>query len=145
MHILTRIHGELSTFLWPGFLLCSIAGFFFVLGASLAAGSEDINADDWARLCLSGGVNQGICVGSVATAVELIETYAHKEPVHRLVCWSPPPPTDDSDGSLAVLHRVAMVAVDYLKANPSFAKMPAPALMLAAFMRQWPCGQFGPL
>jgi hypothetical protein len=114
-----------------------------------AGGSEDVNADDWAAWCeSSNGLMQGVCLGSVASAVDMIETHGRNDPAHRMVCWNPAPPTNIatlSDSAASSLGRLARVAIRYLRANPTYDKMPSPALMLAAFMREWPCGQVGPL
>jgi Rap1a immunity proteins len=112
------------------------------LAGTAAKATEDVNADDWAATCESGGYfDRGVCAGAVANFIDGMNDY-QRHGAHRLICWRPDPPKSaDPD----TYYDYAMVAVRYLRANPSYAKIPAPALMLAAFMRKWPCGQVGPL
>jgi hypothetical protein len=117
------------------------------LTGSTAKATEDVNADDWAATCESGGYfDRGICAGAAANFIDAMNDYQQHMPrgpwSHRLICWNPAPP---KSADPETYYGYAMVAVRYLRANPSYAKMPAPALMLAAFMREWPCGQVGPL
>jgi hypothetical protein len=63
---------------------------------------------------------------------------------HKLVCWSVADMPNLANGADDYI-KLATIAVRYFHQNPSYRAMPAPALMLAAFMRQWPCGQVGPL
>jgi hypothetical protein len=118
---------------------------------SLAYASEDVNADDWAEECGS-PVLQGVCAGAVANTVDLIETY-HKAtrstPGRKLVCWNENwferLASADQDRQISGYLTLAQIGVQYLHEHPGLAKEPYTALLIAAFMRKWPCGQVGPL
>jgi len=113
-----------------------------LVSTTTALASEDVNADDWAVRCTTGQPHWvGWCAGTVANFLETLSRQAG--PPHRLVCWQTVPNLNNDN--VDSLMALAKVATDYLRSNPSYAKMPAPALMLAAFMRAWPCGTVGPL
>jgi hypothetical protein len=121
-------------------ILLSLLG-LTMLTLTTAKASEDINADEWAAGCESKAVfAAGICAGAVANFVEGL----NRATPHPLICW-PPSSAPTEEWGAGEYHSLAMVAVRYFHKNPSYREMPAPALMLAAFMRQWPCGQAGPL
>jgi len=102
------------------------------LAGTATKATEDVNADEWAATCERGGnLGRGLCAGAVANFMDGMNDYQQRN--RRLICWRPDPPKSaDPD----MYYDYAMVAVRYLHANPSYAKMPAPALMLAAFMRK---------
>jgi hypothetical protein len=131
-----------------GKIACAVTAIMLASSAGAAKASEDINAGEWARMCESkSGFERGVCAGSAANFIDAMNDYQsrqsrlHGYPRHMFICWDPPPKVADVEKN----HAHAMVAVRYLRSNPSYAEMPAPALMLAAFMRQWPCGAVGPI
>ena len=123
-----------------------VFGALMALTITTANATEDINADDWAANCLGDAFGRGLCAGAAANFIDGMLNYQQGMPFgmasHRLICWRPEPP---KNGSADTYYPYAMVGVRFLQANPSYAKLPTPALLLAAYMRAWPCGEFEPL
>jgi hypothetical protein len=113
--------------------------------------ASDINADEWVAHCAAAEELNGWCAATASEVVKMIDSYQPRDGVNSnsIVCWKarPPPLVGDFPTSAQMfwLKELVAVTVRYLRDNPSFAKMPARALMLAAFMHQWPCGYVGPL
>ena len=128
-------------------IACVVTAIMLASSAGVAKASEDINAGEWAQMCESkSGLERGVCAGGAANFIDAMNDYQsrpsrlHGYPRHMSIYWDPPPKVADVETN----HAYAMVAVRYLRSNPSYAEMPAPALVLAAFVRQWPCGGVGP-
>jgi hypothetical protein len=108
------------------------------------------NAVEWAKDCTGGmeskdafigGLQRGVCYTAVANLVDAIEAAQQQTkfagPGHRLVCWPSPPNTANVDDPL--YKTLVTVALTYLHDHQEYSELPPPALMLAAFMRKWPC------
>jgi hypothetical protein len=119
------------------------------LMATPAIASEDLNADEWAENCASqDSLEQGMCAGAVANTVDVIQGARKVAPTHALVCWDQSwfqrLASADNNAQIQGYLILAKIGVEYLRAHPGFAKEPMPVLLIAAFMRKWPCGGVGP-
>jgi hypothetical protein len=57
------------------------------LAGTAAKATEDVNADDWAATCESGGYfDRGVCAGAVANFIDGMNDY-QRHGAHRLICW----------------------------------------------------------
>jgi hypothetical protein len=108
-----------------------VTAIMVVSWAGVAKASEDINAGEWAKMCESkSGLERGVCAGATANVIDAMNDYQsrktrlHGFPRHLFICWDPPPNVADMETN----HAYAMIAVRYLRSNPSYAEMPAPPL-----------------
>jgi hypothetical protein len=114
--------------------------------ATWASASDEIIAADWVAQCAATDEIYGRCAATVSEVVNLVDNYQYQYP-HFIVCWKqlPLPPVGDlpTAAQMSWFRELVSATVQYLRDNPSAAKMPAAAVMLAAFMRRWPCGGVG--
>jgi hypothetical protein len=113
-----------------------------------ASASDEINAQEWVAKCAAAEELYGRCAATVSEVVKLVDNYQHEYP-HFIVCWRPRPLPLAGDfpttAQMSWFRELVSATVQYLRDNPLDAKMPASAVMLAAFMRQWRCGGVGPV
>jgi hypothetical protein len=126
-----------------------------------ASSEDDDNAEHWVTICeralspiptnsrsdiaIAHGVTIGLCVGAVANVLESFPSAFASPDEWRVICWTPPSRlkvgVKITDAQYQEYLDLASVAARYLRDNPQYAKLPYEALLLAAFMRHWPCGQ----
>jgi len=119
-----------------------ICGCLFAIGVS-GVSASDMSAEAWVAQCAATEELYGWCAATVSEVVKLVDNY-HSEYPHVIVCWQtrPPPSIGDLPTTAQIFwfRELVSATVRYLRDHPSEAKAPASAVMLAAFMRQWPCG-----
>ena len=131
----------------PSYLRCikaTLSGCLLALWVTGASASDKMNADDWMAQCAATDEQYDRCAATVSEVVNLVDNYQYQYP-HIIVCWKPQPlaPVGDlpTAAQMSWFKELISATVRNLHDNPSDAKMPASAVMLAAFERQWPCGR----
>ena len=122
----------------------TLSGCLLALCVTGASASDKIIAADWVAQCATTEELYGRCAAPIYAVVTLIDNYQYQYP-HFIVCWKPQPLSLVGDrpttAQISWFKELISATVRYLHDNPSDAKMPASAVMLAAFERQWPCGR----
>jgi hypothetical protein len=114
-----------------------------ILSVTGASARDKISAAHWIAQCAGTEELHGRCAATVFEVVTLIDNYQYLYP-HFIVCWKPQPLPRVGDlptaAQMSWFRELVSATAQYLRDKPSDAKMPASAVMLAAFMRRWPCG-----
>jgi hypothetical protein len=125
----------------------TMAACLLALCVTGASARDKINAADWVAHCAATEELHGRCAAPISEVVNLVDNYQYQYP-HFIVCWKPLPllPVGDlpTAAQMSWFRELVSATVQYLRDNPSAAKMPASAVMLAAFERRWPCGGVAP-
>src|SRR5271169_3655946 len=110
----------------------TLSGCLLALCVTGASASDEIIAADWVARCAATDEQYGRCATTVSEVVNLVDNYQHQYPLF-IVCWKPQPlpPVGDllTAAKISWFRELVSATVQYLRDNPSAAKMPASAVM----------------